>query len=72
MPAVVNIYALRVLAPPTIPHAFSKDPFFQKFMGDLLKNGGSFDKQAQNSLGSGVIINPEGLVVTNEHVIRGA
>ncbi len=72
VPAVVNIYALRVVDPPTIPHAFSKDPFFQKFMGDLLKDGGAFDKQAQNSLGSGVIINPEGLVITNEHVIRGA
>ncbi|MBM3485793.1 MAG: Do family serine endopeptidase [Alphaproteobacteria bacterium] len=66
-PAVVNIYAKRVVrAQPTSP--FMDDPFFRRFFGDSFSFG--FPRERiQNSLGSGVIVAADGLVVTNFHVI---
>ncbi len=46
---------------------FLNDPFFRQFFG-----GGMPREQVQRSLGSGVIVDPSGLVVTNYHVIEGA
>jgi Do/DeqQ family serine protease len=68
-PAVVNVYARRVVRQPGIP-GFSDDPFFRRFFGD----GGVFGRSremVQNSLGSGVLVDPSGIVVTNNHVIQG-
>jgi Do/DeqQ family serine protease len=68
-PAVVNVYARRVVRQPGIP-GFSDDPFFRRFFGD----GGVFGRSremVQNSLGSGVLVHPSGIVVTNNHVIQG-
>ena len=68
-PAVVNVYAKRVVRQPGIP-GFSDDPFFRRFFGD----GGAFGRSremVQNSLGSGVLVDPSGIVVTNNHVIQG-
>ena len=48
---------------------FFDDPFFRRFFGD----DGSFGpprERVQNSLGSGVIVDPRGLIVTNNHVIE--
>jgi Do/DeqQ family serine protease len=42
------------------------DPFFRQFFGGVPR------EQVQRSLGSGVIVDPSGLVVTNNHVIEGA
>ncbi len=63
-PAVVNVYASRVEAAPKNP--LLDDPFFKRFFGDQ----GSNSRTAQ-SLGSGVIVDESGLVVTNNHVIEG-
>ena len=69
-PAVVNIYARqqqrRAYADP-----FSSDPFFRFFFPDF---GGRPlpDDVPENSLGSGVILDPGGLIVTNHHVIEDA
>ncbi|MDC0738351.1 trypsin-like peptidase domain-containing protein [Cognatishimia sp. SS12] len=62
-PAVVNIYAKRVVAVRESP--FSGDPFFQ----NLFRDFGSARPQVQNSLGSGVILSPDGIVVSNYHVV---
>ena len=67
-PAVVNVYAQRVTQ--AQGNRFFDDPFFRRFFGD----DGSFGRpreRVQNSLGSGVIVDPSGLIVTNNHVIAG-
>jgi Do/DeqQ family serine protease len=67
-PAVVNVYAQRVAV--SQANRFFEDPFFRRFFGD----DGSFGRpreRVQNSLGSGVIVDPNGLIVTNNHVIAG-
>jgi Do/DeqQ family serine protease len=63
-PAVVNVYASRVETMPRNP--LFDDPIFRQFFG----NQGQNSRTAQ-SLGSGVIVDPSGLVVTNHHVIEG-
>jgi Do/DeqQ family serine protease len=63
-PAVVNVYAARVVEN---RNPFFADPFFRQFFG-----GGIPKEQVERSLGSGVIVDPSGLVVTNYHVIEGA
>src|SRR5215467_946245 len=62
-PAVVNVYAARTVAN---RNPLFDDPLFRRFFG------GSDGPQVQRSLGSGVIVDPSGLVVTNHHVIEGA
>ncbi|TDT99691.1 Do/DeqQ family serine protease [Azorhizobium sp. AG788] len=69
-PAVVNVYALKI-AQRTNP--FIDDPFFRRFFGGGPGGGGlGAPERVQRSLGSGVIVDPSGLVVTNQHVIQGA
>jgi Do/DeqQ family serine protease len=62
-PAVVNVYASRVETAPRNP--LFDDPIFRRFFG------GGDDSRASKALGSGVIVDPSGLVVTNYHVIEG-
>jgi Do/DeqQ family serine protease len=62
-PAVVNVYAARVVEN---RNPFINDPMFRQFFGAVPK------EQVLRSLGSGVIVDPSGLVVTNYHVIEGA
>jgi Do/DeqQ family serine protease len=64
--AVANISSIQVVRQRTSP--FFNDPFFQQFFGDLDGAFGSRDRYA-SSLGSGVVVSPEGLVVTNNHVL---
>jgi Do/DeqQ family serine protease len=56
-PAVVNVYAQRV-----VRSALSSDPFFGRFSAPRI----------QQSLGSGVIVQSDGIIVTNNHVVEGA
>ena len=67
-PAVVNIFTSKVVERRVSP--LFDDPFFKRFFGDLGPQ--QQQRQRQNSLGSGVIVDPNGLVVTNHHVIEGA
>ncbi len=64
-PAVVNVYASRVETMPRNP--LFDDPIFRRFFG----GGGGEGQRVQKALGSGVIVDPSGLVVTNNHVIEG-
>lgn len=65
-PAVVNIYARRVVAQRQNP--FGADPFFREFFRDF----GQLRPRVQNSLGSGVILSVDGIVVSNYHVVGQA
>jgi Do/DeqQ family serine protease len=64
-PAVVNVYAAKVVQN---RNPLLEDPIFRRFFG----GGGPQPEQIQRSLGSGVMVDPSGLVVTNNHVIDGA
>jgi Do/DeqQ family serine protease len=66
-PAVVNVYASRTEKLARNP--LFDDPFFQQFFGRDF--AGQTRERVEKSLGSGVIVDPSGLVVTNQHVIEG-
>ena len=65
--AVVNIYTAKVITRKR--HPLLDDPLFQHFFGDQLSVP---RKRLQTSLGSGVIVSPQGYVLTNNHVISEA
>jgi Do/DeqQ family serine protease len=67
-PAVVNVYSRRTIE--TRPQIFD-DPIFRRFFGDQTPLGLPRER-VQQSLGSGVLLDPNGLIVTNRHVIEGA
>ena len=70
-PAVVNIYTRRVVQAQNTP--LFNDPFFRRFFGDDVNSlFGMPREQVQNSLGSGVIVKSEGIVITNHHVVGDA
>ena len=68
-PAVVNIYAKKRIA--QAPHPMFDDPFFRQFFGESFALGRPIVRE-QNSLGSGVIVGADGLIVTSRHVIQGS
>ena len=64
-PAVVNVYVRSRVQTTVSP--FANDPIFRRLFGE---NFGEPSERIMSSLGSGVIINAEGLVVTNNHVVK--
>ena len=65
-PAVVNIYTTKESRVPR-DHPLLNDPLFRRFFGDQFSQ-----RRQTSSLGSGVIVSSDGLVVTNHHVIESA
>ena len=66
MPSVVNIFTSKDVKVPR--HPFMDDPLFKRFFGDQLDG----ETQHSSSLGSGVIVGPEGYILTNHHVVEAA
>ncbi|MEO8156938.1 MAG: Do family serine endopeptidase [Betaproteobacteria bacterium] len=66
MPSVVNIFTSKDVKVPR--HPFMDDPLFRRFFGDQPDG----DTQHSSSLGSGVIVGPEGYILTNHHVVEAA
>ncbi len=66
-PAVVNVYASKITRARINP--LFEDPLFKRFFGDQLRQPAY---RRENSLGSGVIVNENGYILTNNHVIKGA
>ena len=68
-PAVVNIFTSKINkkkpSKKGAPH--QNEPWFQFFFGDQAPN-----EEPSSSLGSGVIVSPQGIILTNHHVIEGA
>jgi serine protease DegS len=66
-PAVVSVFATKITREQ--PHPLLEDPLFKRFFGD---QAGRPRLKRENSLGSGVIVDSNGYVLTNNHVIEAA
>jgi serine protease Do len=71
-PSVVNIYSTRIVHQQLMRNPLLNDPFFRQFFGDQIPNNERERTRKEQSLGSGVVISPDGYILTANHVVEGA
>jgi serine protease Do len=71
-PSVVNISSTSKVKGETVQSPFSDDPFFRRFFGDKFGFSDKPREYKRSGLGSGVIVDKRGYILTNNHVVKGA
>ena len=71
-PSVVNIYSTRFIKERPMRNPFMNDPFFRQFFGNQFQGDERERTRKEQALGSGVIVSPDGYILTANHVVADA
>ena len=71
-PSVVNIYSTHIVRMRPLRNPMLDDPFFRQFFGGQAPDNSRQRTRREQSLGSGVIVSPDGYILTANHVVDGA